>query len=165
MLSYLEVLTKNLIPFQSFKWPEYFPSMCRPHSFFITYTHSHNPLTIRCVLQVQIQNPHGSLKSIVVLLNLITQAMFSMQLVFKMFNLEFSLLQKLNCSYIWKMIVRCLKYSRVIPQKAYETVLGQVSDFFVNGLKAMDDGRLKNYCGSTLKYGLKKMWIASQSPI
>ncbi len=35
----------------------------------------------------------------------ITQAMFSMQLVFKMFNLEFSLLQKSNCSYIWKMIV------------------------------------------------------------
>ncbi len=39
----------------------------------------------------------------------------------------------------------------MIPQKAYETVLGHVSDFFVNGLKAMDDGRLKNYCGSTLR--------------
>ncbi len=32
--------------------------------------------------------------------------MFSLQLVIKMYNFEFSLLQKVNCSNIWKMIVR-----------------------------------------------------------
>ncbi len=56
-------------------------------------------INIWCVLQVQIQNLRGSLKSIVDEKKIhhecfITQAMFSMQLVSKMFNFEFSLLQK-----------------------------------------------------------------------
>ena len=42
-------------------------------------------------------------------MSFITQAMFSMQLVLKIFNLEISIFFKKNCSSIWKMIVN-VKY-------------------------------------------------------